>query len=747
LRRISGWPVLAAAGTLLAYGAPVLLSGSATFTGYLRLDDTATWLDVIDHAMTHLHTFSPLLAPTSTYEHTFSAYGPPYPFGSFMLPAVGHAFTGIDSAWIIQPYMACCGAAIALCAYALVEPVLASPRIRALIGFVAAQPALLYGYSLWGGVKELTAAFLLILGVALVAQLLLGRRAGAPALLPVAIAAAALILTLGVGAAAWVVPALVVVVVVRVFRHPPRRLGLFAREVGALGAMTAVFALPVWLSLSQFLNERLPGQFSSSDIPQQEKLGHLLQPLSGWQLAGIWPVGDFRLPTTGAATPLLIGVAAIAAGAAIWLTVQRRQFGVATYLAVALVGCGIFYAIDTIPWLMGKALALSSPAPLLAALTGAGMMWRLRSRHRALGAVGLLALVAIGGGVAWSNVLAYHDAVLAPRQRLAELQHIGGLLAAKGPTFINQYEIYADRHFLRSGAPVEPAEYRSVSLRLRDGTSLTKSAYADLDSFALATLEPYRSIVTTRAPIESRPPSIYKLVWQGRYYQLWQRPLKPSTTILAHVPLGDSSELPYCGVAENGPAISACSIAPATIPPCSQLERLAGEARGKGAELVAYQRPLPIVIRGDQTLWPEAWIHNPQAHALTPTMPGTLIAHIAVNSSQRYELWLGGSFSRGFEVRVDGRSVGRVKDELGNVGDYVPVTDVVLTAGVHTFALTYPHSDLTPGSGENEFTTLTAIALNPLDRPPSALLMVAPNRVRALCGRPLDWIEVVAPAS
>ena len=153
LRRISAWPVLAAAGTLLAYGAPVLLSGSATFTGYLRLDDTATWLDVIDHAMTHLHTFSPLLAPTSTYEHTFSAYGPPYPFGSFMLPAVGHAFTGIDSAWIIQPYMACCGAAIALCAYALVEPVLASPRIRALIAFVAAQPALLYGYSLWGGVE------------------------------------------------------------------------------------------------------------------------------------------------------------------------------------------------------------------------------------------------------------------------------------------------------------------------------------------------------------------------------------------------------------------------------------------------------------------------------------------------------------------------------------------------------------------------------------------------------------------
>jgi hypothetical protein len=285
-----------------------------------------------------------------------------------------------------------------------------------------------------------------------------------------------------------------------------------------------------------------------------------------------------------------------------------------------------------------------------------------------------------------------------------------------------------------------------LSVRHRDGASLTKSAYADLDSFALATLESYRSIVTTRAPVESRPPSIYELVWQGRYYQLWQRPLKPSTTILAHIPLGDSNELPYCGVAENGPTIAACSIAPAAIPSCSRLERLAGEARTRGAELIAYQRPVPIVIRGDQTLWPEAWIHDPQGRTLTPTTPGTLIAHIAVDSNQRYELWLGGSFSRGFEVRVDGRSVGRVKDELGNVGDYVPVTDAVLTAGVHTFALTYPDSDLTPGSGDNEFTTLTAIALDPLDRPPAALLKVVPSRARALCGRPLDWIDVVAPA-
>ena len=379
-----------------------------------------------------------------------------------------------------------------------------------------------------------------------------------------------------------------------------------------------------------------------------------------------------------------------------------------------------------------------------AALTGGAILWSLRRRNRAAGLAGSLVLVALAGGVLWSNVLAYHDALLAPRARLAELQHIGGLVAGKGPTFVNDYEIYAVRHFLRAGYPVAPAEYRPVSLLLRDGTSLTKSAYADLDSFPTATLEGYRSIVVPRAPIESRPPSIYQLEWQGRYYQLWQRPAQPAREIIEHVPYGDSNTHPYCGSAESGSSRPECSIAPVSIPRCSQVLRLARFAQSQHAELVAYQRPEPIVVRGDQMVWPESWFHEPAGGNLTATTPGTGVAHIAVNSAQRYELWLGGGFSRGFEVSVDGRRVGRVKDQLANVGDYTPVADVFLEPGIHTFALRYPPSDLTPGSGDTTFTTLTAIALQPLESPPSEIFTVAPAQARTLCGRPLDWIEIVA---
>jgi hypothetical protein len=169
---------------------------------------------------------------------------------------------------------------------------------------------------------------------------------------------------------------------------------------------------------------------------------------------------------------------------------------------------------------------------------------------------------------------------------------------------------------------------------------------------------------------------------------------------------------------------------------------IARRASAEHARLLAYQRPAPIVARGDQTLWPGRWIHDAAGRALIPTAPGAAVSHIAVASAQRYELWLGGSFSRGFQVRVDGRHVGAVKDELASIDGYTPVADVFLKPGVHTFSLAYPHPNLTPGSGDNEMTSLSAIALEPREQPTSEMLEVDPARARELCDRPLDWIEI-----
>ena len=551
------------------------------------------------------------------------------------------------------------------------QPLVRGPRLRALLAFLGSQPALLYGYSLWGGIKEMTAAFLLALGAALAAALLARRPAGWRELIPLAVAAGALIQTLGAGAAGWVAPALLCLVGVWVWRERGARA---ARAVAASGgwlvAITAVCVLPVWVVLSDFLSNKghLLDELFSSGQSIHTKLGNLIHPLSGWQLAGIWPVGDFRLTAPTVQSALWIGLTLIAALFALFLACAAASFGVPFYVAVALIGSGVVYFSGGTPWVTGKSLALSSPAVLVAALAGAGMLWGAR---RAAGPRGLarrigagLVIAALGGGVLWSNVLAYHGVTLAPRAAMVELQHIGTLVAGKGPTFINEYEVYADRHFLRDGAPVEPAEYRTATLPLRNGAILTKGGSADLDSFPLSTLLPYRSIVVRRSPVQSRPPSIYRLVWQGRYYELFQRPAEPTATILEHVPYGDSNKLPFCGTSQNQSTAPLCSIEPVVASPsCPQIQSFARQALKEHAQLVAYTRPPPIVARADQSLWPGAWFHNLEEHTLTPTTPATAVSHIAVASEQSYELWLGGSFGRGIEVSVDGHHLGRAKDE------------------------------------------------------------------------------------
>jgi hypothetical protein len=741
-RRLSRWPMLAAIGVVLAYGAPVLLSGHPTFLGYLRLDDSATWFDIVDNIMSHGRSVAGL--PQSTYALTFSGdVGPAYPLGAFVVLGVSRALVGVDVAWLFQPYLACCGAALALCVFSLAEPFVASPRRRALVAFVAAQPALLYGYGLWGGIKELTAAVLVALGAALAAVLVLKRPRHGRELLALSLCAGGLMITLSVGAVAWIAPAFAVVLAAWLWRArsaSERGRGWWrgpAISSAWLAAMTAACAVPLWAVIGSFLSNDA-GLFNAGQNTAT-RLGNLIQPLSGFQLAGIWTIGDFRLTAPAFPTAPLIGLAIGLAALALFETVRHGQLGLLLYAAVGLGGCALFALAGSTPWVMGKALAISSPALLTVALVGAAMLW---SRYR----LGVVVFALLAFGVVWSNVLGYHDALLAPYARLRELQHIGGLVAGKGPTFINDYEVYADRHFLRGGAPVEPAEYRKALLPTTRNAVLTKTAYADLDSFATSTLYPYRSIVVRDSPVESRPSSIYKLVWKGEFYDLYQRPVNPPTRIIAHVPLGDQGTYPYCGIAQNGPELPLCSIAPAAVPPCPEVIALGRQAARERARLVAYQRPLPVVIRGDQVLWPGLWYHDPVGHSLTANTPGTAVAHIELVSSQLYKLWLGGIFSRGFVVHVDGHPVGVVKDQISAIDGYVPVATLALSRGVHTITLTYPHANLTPGSGDNNYTVLDQIALEPLQFPATGMVNVPPQQAGALCGRPLDWIEIVAPS-
>lgn len=498
LRRVDPYAAGCALIAFLAVGAPVLASGEPTFTGYVKLDDTATFLAITDRVLEHGRELDGL-APSS-YEATLAvnlAQG--YPTGALLPLGAVARLVGTDAAWVFHPYLAFLAAMLALSLYMLVAPVLPSRPWRAFVAALASQSALLYGFALWGGVKELYAAAALAIVAATIPLVRATARSG---LLPGS-AAAATILALSPGASIWLVPALVVLLA-----------ALRAKPKGAATACaaTVLLAVPAFAAASRFLRAD-----NRSSFREDGELGNLIGPLDPAQLLGIWPTTDFRVDPSDVRTTLLVlGVTLAAAALGLLFALERRASALLTYAASCTLGAVAYSALGS-PWLEAKAFAVASPGVLLLALVGGT---KLLERRRA---IAVLALATIAGGVFASNALAYRDARLAPRAQLVELEQIGRRFAGAGPALMTEYQPYGVRHFLRHLDAEGASELRRRPVPLRDGRVLGKAEVADIDAFAPDTILVYRTLVLRREADASRPPAAYRLVWSGRFYDVWQR--------------------------------------------------------------------------------------------------------------------------------------------------------------------------------------------------------------------------------
>jgi hypothetical protein len=672
------WAALATAAVFAVYAAPVLLSGEATFAGYIRLDDTATWLALTDRMMEHGHNLSNL-AP-STYEATLALnLGAGYPIGAFVPLGIGHSLTSIDPAWIIQPYISVLAASIALSAWHLTERVVPSRPLRAVVVAVGAQPALLVGYAQWGGVKEVAAAALVVLSVALIPPVI---RASVPpgrvALLAIAIAALAAVLSLG--GLIWVLPALAIAAWLVAREHGRRAM---LGRAGWLTAGVTILSLP--LVVPAILDGRLLPPTSSS-LASETARGNLASPLGLDRLFGIWPAGDFRFPAeVPVITAALMAVVALFALIGIWRALADRR-GALGLLTPGVGGACLLLVLVGSPWVDGKAMATASPAILITACAGAGAL--IVRRNRVVGAV---ALVLIGGGVLWSNALAYRDASLAPRDQLAELEQVGDAIEGEGPTLMTEYQPYGSRHFLRAGEPEGVSELRRRLIPLRGGELAEKGTWADTDDLALDGLVTYRTLVLRHSPEQSRPPSIYELEWSGDYYEVWQRPPGPPGLKDRHLPLGGA-------------------IDPGGVAACEEVRRLA-----RGASGLAYVPASPVVVMpsGGKT------VDLPRA--------GT------------WHVWIRGSVAGELRIRVDGEPAGSLRNLANNEGLWANLGAVDLGAGGHRIELSYEGASLLhPGSGAfDEPAGPLALTLDG----PRAVRTISPARAKSLCGERLDWIE------
>jgi hypothetical protein len=121
-------------------------------------------------------------------------------------------------------------------------------------------------------------------------------------------------------------------------------------------------------------------------------------------------------------------------------------------------------------------------------------------------------------------VLAFGDVALAPRDQLAELEAIGERFAGQGPALMTEYQPYGARHFLRELDAEGASELRRSLVPLRNGSTVPKGGFADLAAFHPDAVLVYPTLVLRRTPGGSRPPAPYRLVWQRRFYEVWQRP-------------------------------------------------------------------------------------------------------------------------------------------------------------------------------------------------------------------------------
>jgi hypothetical protein len=708
-RAVDWWALAAGVAAYAAYAAPTVLSGEATFAGYIKLDDTASFLGMTDRVMEHGRSLDGLAI--SSYHRMLDVnlvHG--YPVGSFMPLGLGSELVGEDPAWLFQPAMAFSAAMLALVLYALLGPLVERRWLRALAAWGAAQPALLFAFSLWGGIKELAAAAMLPLVAALVAEVV-RRPGGARALLPAAVATAALLGVLSIGGGLWLAPILIPALVLLWVRE-----GLWAtaRAAAVFAVLTALLAIPSLSAAGEFLRPANEASFRS-----ETDLGNLIRPLALVQVFGIWPTGDFRVnPDDLLATRVLIGLAALVAVYGLVVAWMRRAEGLLLFAAGSLVGGAVVVALGS-PWLDSKALATASPAVVLAALGGLAVLFEQRWRAAAvLVGAGLL------GGVLWSNVLAYREVWLAPRGQLAELERIGERFAGAGPALMTEYQPYGVRHFLRNLDAEGASELRYRPVPLRDGRILGKSEYVDLDQFRLPDLFVYRTLVLRRAPAASRPPAPYRLAWRGRWYDVWQRRDPAAPEVIDHLPLGDL-------------------LRPGDPAPCDQvlaLARRAAEVDGRIAAAVAGET---VAAGLEGPFRPASWSTAVGLPGIVLPADGTLATSVTAPAPGSYEVWVGGSSRGRLEASVDGRRVGSSGGaELNNTGQYIPLGRVPLGRGPHRLALRYGAGDLGPGGGGPPF------PLGPLILATGAaprLVVLEPSQARSLCGRRLDWVEAVRP--
>jgi hypothetical protein len=721
------WGFAAPLATYLLVAAPEIAAGRVTFPGYLL--DTTGGIQIAgaERLLHHAHDFSNGLP---AYGTTLGAYfGNGYPSGGHgVLASVGW-LSGQSLIWLYSPFQALDLSLVALVLVFIARHVQLPRPAAAVVGAVAAAPALVYAYALMGSIKELTALpSLVLMGALLVCARELTARAGARVVLLFGLAGAAALGSIGIAASPWVAlfGACSLLAAVPLWRLRTlvrkRRLALIRRFVvgGALLALsTVLLGLPTVGPLSTTL--KLAEGVSSSDSTAVADPGNLLRPLKFLQVLGVWLGESHRVePKYVNQTYIFIGIVLICIALGIAWLISRRAWSVIVFAVGSLVVWKFLNSHGT-TWTDAKLLVILSPVVLFVALVGAFSLLQTR----------LLGGILVGGllvfGVLASDGLLYHGTNLAPTARYTELGSIGERFAGVGPTLAPDFDEY-DFYLLREMEVDIPGVAYAGPFSYAEGAAKQYGRSYDLDSLTLESVERFNAIVMRRSPAWSRPPSNFKLLYSGSYYSVWRR---DAPAPLQHMGLGGGYE-------------------PAAVPSCRKLRTFAAAAQRAGAQLT-YAPRQPNVVANFATA-----SHTPLVNVasdlegrimLTFSGPGRVEGGVRVARAGRYELWLGGDVDRQLKVSVDHHLVGAPSVQSGDDGTVIHVGDLYLDAGHHSFQLLRGGPSL--GPDQDGSTAIDGVVLEPLGASAESeqVRSIAPSAWHSLCGQTLDWVESTSGAA
>jgi hypothetical protein len=702
------WQLGALALAYLVALAPVLLAGRPTFSSFGILDDSAFHLLGADYLMSHGQDYARLDLRNSYGQYLHAYYATGYPSGADTLFGASAFILGAPLIWTMQPFNAFMLATATGPAWVLARRIGLAGGWAALATLTATLPALVYGYELVASVKEIVALGTILALGALVALHPRWLWRGAPGAIPFALVLAGGVATLGVGFGAWGLGAVLVLCAVAAgeIRAGRRRARELRGTIAAGAAIVLAGAPSTWTGLTRSVQV-------AQGIAATANPGNLHAPLHLAQAFGTWLAGSYENLPTGALLPLSYALVALTLLAAVLGALRIFYLGEYALLAwiAAMIGLGLALQLLASTWVGAKALLLTSPVLVLLAWSGFAGLRSTRGRWTPRAAPALALALALG--VAASDAMQYHSSNLAPTARYDELATIDARFAGRGPVLyggFDEYALYQLRDLDLGGADFI---YPPVGIALMEGHGYP----VDLDRVPARAWPAYPLALTRRDPTASEPPSAYRLVWQGTYYQVWaRRPGAPAA--IAH--LGLSAARPVA---------------------CSRVRRLARFARANRAHIVASIAPEIVgveVARGRHPAW--RYTHP----GLAMKGAGELQSTFSVPRTGAWEMWLKGQLMPTAHISVDGRPIGSIGAQLdGNPHNPAALTPLRLTlsAGRHRLRIARADSILAPGEGG--WAILHEVFLTPARAPAlDTLRTVPPARWRRLCGGRYDWIEV-----